>query len=765
MEIGDATTRKSAPLMSAFPRETRAFTEPINATSDVVIGPGKTMPDLIRIYYPGTIPTNLQGNFPFLDRDNKERHYAPGVEDKFVFKNEGGLTMFRDTTKLLIKNLCDSWESLGFPLVYDEDRKVDLPDLEIAWKALEVKHPLHQRLLSNRDALMFIMANVDILKKASIVRTVNPGWWAVSYKGKASTDPSFFSTSITAHKRAFTKIISSPRFKSILDALNAEAGDPITTNPGYPFFAAIVDTNGNPVTRIRTVELFKNTGNLKISDWKSTLSAIDDRGGKFGMPGHPLAVGPLRRQSAGRKFQHQFTTTPSGLVTAFDEKGVNSQRVAWMVPYIYNVYMSPLQIVLKAFRKILPGLYHDGDSKRARHKTLISMHKRNALFIAEADYSNYDRFIPVDIIRSLLTHITDATKQPKYWMDGAMHLHDQASLVWPDFSTISEGNGWLFKPGLLGLMSGVKVTSEIGTLVNSVINAEVLARLRGWNATQLESYLTQYMAESVPLGSLTEPYSVQSDDTLLIYSNPSDLFKAGELFKTAVKAAGLKGSVDFGDRFLMRHMQGGSDRPVPARVFQNTISNESPPEHELVFLAGLASRTDGLCGYKTVDPFNTGKHQPITVAEASFTKLLLTNLARFISTASIKSKVALDLLDLLQSSLPAQEALDKEAKGKYIKAAPGNFHTIDRIRKEITRALADYELAQMKKSGLNSALTSSWLYQLYKDRNIPSQGMLLDSLAAMDSSIAPTIAKFGDKEHQFYLYAMDKLAVPTSILK
>lgn len=753
MQIDNANLRGKAPLMSAFGRKTRPFTEPIDATRDDVIGPDKTIPDLIRAYYPGATMTGFNGRFGFLDRDNKIRTYDPGKEDPFVFKNMASLEMFREEAKRLISLLCTMWEELGLPLVHDADRDIFVPDTAVAWEALKADHPLHKIVIDNVNAIYFIVANADIMKKACVIRTVNAGWWAVSYKGKSAASKDYFSTSLNAHRRAIKTILHSSKGKQVAAKLWATASDPLDTNPGYPFFSAIIDDKGNPKTRIETVELFKNIQSQAGRDWDQLLRLVNDRAGRYGMEGYPFCVAALRRQQPGRKWQHQFTITPSGMRTAYDEKGVNSQRVAWMVPYVYNLLLTPVQVLLKTVRMVLPGLYHDGESKLRRMQRLQTSSKTNKLWLAEADYSNYDRFIPVDIIDDIVTMITDETDSPRYWHQAAMYLHKNANLVWPDYSSVSDGNGWLFKPGELGLMSGVKATSEAGTLVNSVVNGEVLARTYDWSETQLYDYLTQYV--DADAGSKFEYYYVQSDDTELISESPSNLYKQGEEFKRAVKAAGLKGDVEMADRFLMRHMQQGSDRPVPARVWQNTLSNEAPPPSEIIFLAGLAARTDGLLGIKTVDPFQTGELQQLTAVEAKFTLAMVESLHRFFTSAAVPSMSGINLLNIMLREKGAIDSLslkDKFTSSPSVSLALGN------IRRNISAALAKEQLESMAALGSPSSVLS-WIYSIYKDKNIPSSALMLEQLIKLNGDIAHSIKTLQAKEEAFFKYASDRIGV------
>lgn len=745
--IDSADERQSAPKMSAYPRHFRPFTEPISATQDREVPKGTTLPDLIKLFYPGAVPELFSARFGFLDRDNKTREYSPGATDPFVFKSAKSISQFSTAAHVLMAHLCDQWTKLGFPLKKDKDRDIDVPDGEAAIAALDAQHALHKVVVAKRNDIYFILANADIVKKACIVRTINAGWWCVSYAGKNAPNKSHFAMSLSAHKRAIKAIIESDAGKRKYYQFWSENGDPLLTNPGYPYFNGQVDEAGNPITRIKTVALFKGLMTVTQGDWKKLLANVDERAGALGLKGHPFAVAPLRRLQPGYKFAHQFNITGSGLRTAFDERGPNSQRVAHMVPYIYNVITSPMSTLYKVARYFLPGCYHDGDAKRRRTATLQKQAASGDLWLMEADYSNFDRFMPVDLIEEIVGWFTELAPNSKFWYDAMTYLHEDASLIWPDYTLAGSGRGWAFKPGKLGLLSGVKATSETGTLVNSVVNGEALARTYGWNEQQLFEYLTQYL--TTPVGSKTEYFYVQSDDTQLISSSPSVLKRHGLAFEEAVKAAGLKGSIEFADRFLMRHIQDGADRPVPARVWQNTLSNESPVEDELIFLAGLTARTDGLFGVKTVDAFGTGKHQPISPVEHSFTTLVLEQLRGFVSTASHPSKTGLQFLDLLLSEGATYKPSSKRTNGTHLAA-------LDSLRGAITRTLAERELKNLQNA---SRLDANWLYQLHRDKSSPASQMLLDEIAALSPALKDTLASIAGKESKFFAFSCSELGV------
>lgn len=768
MEISSGLQRETRFYGSPWPYHERPFTEQNSSGKDVVIGAGKTQPDLIRIMYGANRIAMIDGNYGFLKRDNKIRKYDPGKEDKFVFKNMASVKIFDENARELTTLLTNWWRKMELPTMHDPSRNVDLPDSEkfadMIMDPDSIEHEKFAKDRAFRNSVQFIVANIDILKKANIVRNITAGWHIVSYKGRDSEDLSYFKPALEAHRIAILRIVKSDRYQQVLSKLWADAGDPILTNPGFPFFNADVDKEGNPVTRIKTVELFKGLAHEAGYDWDAVLNLVSKRSAKTGWQGAPFVVAPLRRlQPNYAKWQHQFTITPSGLISAYDVQGMNAQRVAWMVPYVYNLLLTPFQVHAKAIRIVLPGLYHDGEAKRERVKWMRDAANKQELFMAEADYSNYDRFIPIDIVRRIVDVLADSFPDghAEYWKRAAMYLHDDAHLVWPDYLEDGTGIGWLFKPGKLGLMSGVKVTSEMGTLVNSVVNTQALMNCEGWSVEQTADYLCTYLTAKP--GSVYERVNIQSDDTLIIAKSPTALVRQMRAFKDAAKRAGLKNSVEIGDRFLMRHMQDSSDKPVPARVFQNTYSNESPPDNELVFLSGLAARTDGLMGFRSVDAFGQGHFSDMTAVEFAFTRRMLMMLQKSIKHSAKPSRTAISLLDELlsiNSSMTVEEGDVTIIKPEQ-QTSRSVFARLDTLRDGIVAALAEYQLKLAANDERAELLQNSWLYDLIKDRHVPSSSLLLDQLLSLDHSgdMAKTISMIANKEHTFFLYAMDTIGI------
>lgn len=736
MQIKNGNQLSQMRNMSPFPWRVRPFTEVLTADKEVKIPHGASVPDIIRTLYPSARPVGFRANYGFLTRDNKDRDYEPRKEDPFVMKDWSSVNDFKTEAHALIKLLADIAKDLDLPLKEDPDRGIIVVDSEAIIAKAEQLHAAGKTKEAEKfftGATNFIVSNTDIMKKACLLRGISVGWWCVSYAGKTSAEPKRFVPAMKAMMTYFSELSKTDEFWSRYNTYWDENSDPIDTNPGYPSFSASQSKDGQPVARSETVDLFEGfgfNGKLNIRDWPSLLEAVDAKAGHLCVPGFPLAVAPLRRIQGNYKWAHVCDVTLSGTYARCDVRGLPTQRVAWMVPYVYNIFISPFAILLKTLRSYLPGCIHTGDVKRACFASLQARAKQGQLFLAEADYSNYDRFIPVDLIEAVVHGVNDVFKGNRYWADATMHLHKGASLLWPDYSDVDQGHGWAFKPGVIGLLSGVKITSETGTFINCIVNLTLLAEVHGWNESQMVQYLRRGIRQDSSYDGIE--FTVQSDDTALFARTLPELITKMSKFMELVKAAGLKGSVEAGDRFLMRTLQGGSDRPVAARVWQNTLSNETSPPDELVLLAGLLARTDGILGAKAVDPFGTGSHQHISLAEARFSRAMLISLRKFFSKAAVVSTLAIKYLDILidaSSNIEAQyEEKGPSALWQMSSAALGDLRA---FRDELNTIIVDAQRHQLSK--LKSL--EKWLIELYRDRFIPSADMTLQLLLSSNPEL------------------------------
>lgn len=740
--------RIKALILSPWGRKVRAFEEPLSATADQKIPSGTSLPDLIRYYHGFVHILPFSARFGFLDRHNKERVYKPAEEDPFVFGKSQPSDFFKSSREL-VTTLSTSWKNMGLPLIYDKDRAMDIPDVEKIWPIFSNKHKYHKHIIKNLPAIQFIVANLDVAKKFVLIRGVIPGWWCYSYKGKDSDHLSEFMPSIRAHATAMAKMRGTSKFKDVYNKVVNDMGDPILTSPGYPFFTANVDEQGNPTTRLETLDLFRSVGNRSYQ-WSQIVSAINDRAKSTPCANLPFLVAPLSRNMMGYKWNHVFTQSSTGLKTSYDERGCNVTRIAFMAPYVLNLYLSPLQAEWKAMRKVMPGMMHDGSAKNNRLKYV----KDNNQYTIESDYSNYDRFLPINIFMMFSSLYLADHPRKAYWMEMLHHIFFKLPLVWPDYIPGATGKGWAFFPGKLGLLSGIKITSEVGTFVNSIICGHTWMTTNNKTEQDLVDYLCQY--ESTPVGTKQEHWWILGDDTLFLSQDLDVLYRTGEQFKKSVALAGLKFSLEPGDRFLMRSCFAGRDTPVPARIFQNTISNEEPEDDALKFAVGFAMRSDGMYGVKTIDAFNTGHIIPTTIAEIKFTLAVNQHLHDILSRASHPVSPVIELLLVLinmgQHMLKGTDALPES---HFISYTGNQISRMNDLRNQVVKLMADRELKEALKKGR----MDSFIYGLHANQHTPSSALLLSQILELAKSLAGPLAALAQKENTFYKYAMKTIGI------
>lgn len=748
--------RRDTPAV--YPLRTRDLTDTDSKGKDVKVPVGTSGPDFLRLFYPGCRPEIVDANFPFAMRDNKDRKYTAIPTDRFVFRDGSGATTINRHAKEQISCLLAEWTALGFPTVQDDDRQLVLPDYSFVWDALRPQHPLHAKVMAHRKDIAFIVSTVDIIKKYSIVRTVDWGWQFVSYAGKDTEHFSAFAKALSACEGALRVLASSGLLAGATEAVLKEASDPQDTNPGYPYFTTQLDTAGRPINRIRAMEKLRNlrqraldyyqtakVANPDLTLWRATLRVIDNQFGATSYPGHPLAIAAIRRLSPGYGWNHVWTRTETGLRTSHDQRGTNKQRVAWMVPHIYNVLVAPFHALIKGFRNLLPGCNQSGPVKQARMQRLA----KQPLLTAESDYSNYDRNIPVNLVEAITDMLAQYTTDPAFYREMGMYLHYDASVVLPDYLGPDKATTVVFKPGKAGLFSGVKLTAETGTLVNFVINLQALIDSESWSVQEAQNYILGATTAGVDLvlharrNSGHERFLIASDDNYIIAPSISQLHAQGLAFDSLAKRAGLKSEVFLGTRFLMRDMIDGRDLPVVARVYQNTISNETPPEDELIFDVGFASRSDGLFGLKTIDPFSLGHTQPVSKLERQFTRLVLTQLRELFTKAAQVPAKSLRLVDSLISYGDGNSSVSKD---------------IHELRRAIISELAARELSKV-------TAVDSYIAALLRDRHKPSVELMLTEIFKLHPELEKQAAANMAKDHEFFLYCAQALGFPLRIYR
>jgi hypothetical protein len=703
-----------------------------------------TIPDYIRRVY-GVSPVPVVQHFAFLDRDAEEKSYNLGSTDKYVFNAVSFPGKFFNEANRLRDVINANAKELGLLLEEDKDRKalfVSGDSLQRAFDHVRAKAGISaEAKITAYESLFSVASANEIIKKVALQRTILPGWHIVSYDGKQSGNTAAFNNAIAILIEVMKRLRQTDRYVQAMKKVREGQGDPLDTTTGFPLYSAEYSPEQGPIAKLKTLLQYKGIGS-GVRTWDGIREKVIARGRNEFERQFPFAVAPIRRVQPGYKWGKIWKRTSTGLVLDREERGHSTNRVAWMAPYLLNLLISPVQAEWKAFRMLIPGLYHDGPT----HKVLLDGLRANPnLLIVESDFSNYDRTIPVDVTSAFFKAYSQLTNQPDYWYQALMQTQTNIPLIWGDHTSGGRGRGWVFVPKSIALLSGLKITSEVGTFMNLLVN------IAGW-------IQTGFMSREAIIAYLTSTPAVpkvliQSDDTSLIASSKEELTGLTESFRQGAKMAGISASIGVGDKFLMRNLYLGKDTPVSIRVWQNTLNNETPPEDAITFMVGLVVRTDGMLGFKTFDPFQTGTIRKITAITRNIEMEVLKSLLLFTSSANTPITSAVEFLKLMIAAGDRMIKVD----GGY-KILQDDYLTLMQVRKAALAALAAKSTAKSIQG------VDAWIYQLYKDRQSPTASYTLDALIAGNAVLAKKISELAGLENQFYNYAMKTLGCLDSVV-
>lgn len=755
----------AADKMSPYPFKKFPF-RAINAKGqEITIAPGTSVPDLLQLFY-GVIPVETTKlPYGFVSRDDKERVYKPGQEDPFVFNGEGSKHEFFKASLELRAMLMGFWKELELPIQKDEKRGLPTTNTELLiQEALAGNEKSLAKIEKHYNDIIFTTSNLDIANKFCLVRSVSAGWWCHSYAGKEAPKFEYLKESIAAHMYAIDKHRKSAYFVKKLDDFTLNNGDPLETNPGYFNYNASGTKTQLPAGKLEIINALSGIGTQGYN-WDKVVQEVIKRSPDGPLKAFPFAVALLRRLQAGFKDdRHIFEINSGGMRTGYDIRGMNSIRIAFIFPYMMNLMLTPLQLRLKTAKFFLPGGYHDAEIKINRANGYMSKQSLSKLpvYMAEADFSNYDRYLWIGIMNFIISSCYGDTAKKKYYTDMFTHTYTKMPLIYPDYS--SNGSvAHIVVPPSLGLLSGAKPTGEVGTFYNSIVTGAGLLNKGIISYSEYKDYLCQGYTSGKP-GHLFEHNLFQSDDNLIQAHSVMELLKKMESFKEAVTTAGLKASIEIGDRFLMRETVNGADLPVESRVYQNTLSGEDSVKDPIKFMVGFAMRTDGMLGLKSVDPFNSGKVHSITAFGMAYGVAVIKRLRNFFASASIPVQSCIDLADVLiqagesaltKAGLTYSETDLGQYVGKKVKGDESYLARLTQMREHAVHVLAQMELNSQNAQLFNE--NKSLISALKLDSNVPSQAFLIEQLIKIDSSYANAISAMDQKEHKFFNYAMKEM--------
>jgi hypothetical protein len=403
---------------------------------------------------------------------------------------------------------------------------------------------------------------MDIVDKLALQRRHNVLWFALPPAPSSTPPTDEYIQALDALCAYYGTLLP----KKGLRSWAAEDSDPPDTNSGWPLFS-------NKVTNF-----IATLGSLRLetrAEWPSAeewVKATENLANQIGIPGSLFTVAVSRRAGPTRKELAADVTygdkTANTLIGAYTRT-----RLVYMVSRIFNVAISPLSQQVKTCRSRIPGFWHARED-RIRQMEAFRAFEASGHVIYESDFSSYDMTFTPQHRAAIYSAFR------KYGFAAPcldlMELADKSwEIVTPSPDAPRLGHAAVYR-GPTGLLSGMKETSNLDSLHAQAIVLKYLVR-KGLAS------LADIRKGKWPL------FLNLGDDVLLALPKGTN----AEDYPTSCAEEGVKAKMLTGNRMLMRHIVGGKDYAVAARVLQQTLANEDSYQHIGHVIVGMAARLYG----------------------------------------------------------------------------------------------------------------------------------------------------------------------------
>lgn len=396
----------------------------------------------------------------------------------------------------------------------------------------------------------------DIAGKLSIVRRRAPGFFIADHNphglSKAQL-PSLFVKLFDTYVTKLAPDFSKPWADTVRQDVN-----PLDTNHGAPFF------DSEPGHRLAALQAMAFGPNPTLASINKRLSALAAATG----------ADPLWFQAAAVNRRMQPTAKPSrgqmvvgGMIqqsAAYTGMWART-RLVYMMPFWVNLMVTPVSLPLKQARLLVPGFGHDAVGTKA-YLPLTKQWK----YTYENDMSAFDTSI-TPVMRGLFWDALGRAGAYSTALDLLRQYDESTSVVSPSWEGV-EGEASIYS-GPTGLLSGLKLTTEVGSAVSACATVYALVKVG-------------VLSEADALAGRWPTFLMLGDDVLFGHSSKVDTTAFGD----AIAEVGLKAKAVEGNRFLMKHTVDGKQYAVACRVLQQTVSNEDSYSHLGHVLVGLAGR-------------------------------------------------------------------------------------------------------------------------------------------------------------------------------
>lgn len=432
---------------------------------------------------------------------------------------------------------------------------------------------------------------IDDANKFSMLRTDHPG----QHLGLPTSpdiigiqyDKEFFDVidEVIRHYVSKTESLLPSKYDAMCAFVDAK-----DTAVGGPSFASSGLTNegyGSHEKRIITLtDMPKVNYNMYPADWLNECYAWGESG--LGLPDGSMTFSAYLSYRQGAKGDSPiplyYFNGSEWLATHEGSSLYSKKRKVYPASHAFNLVITPLAYLMKLFRKMKLGMYHDPVHVAKYVKALNAQ----GPFSYENDFKSYDTTLPNVLLRYVAKKFAQYSTKYKWEFELFDAFLGTTGVIYPSYLLDDPSYITYFKEAV-SLMSGTLPTSEFGSVLSVAAN---LYTLKAFDKDIVKKWVQG-----------TFIILDQSDDVLFTWPTKIDEAK----FESRMKGTGLTAKLKPGHMFLKRMLPVGvlsnemkhfplNGVGLYSRAIQNTLANEAvfDGKPDAIFRLGLLSRFEKL---------------------------------------------------------------------------------------------------------------------------------------------------------------------------
>lgn len=437
-----------------------------------------------------------------------------------------------------------------------------MPEPSVSQKVLALCQSSAAQLAESSSIKAINEGEREIASKMSIQRRFPPYYFAIENRLEEGKPTPLLELCLDAYVKKISSLNAAYRSMSPIELMMRDS-DPFDTNQGAPTFSK------DPAMRFLTCSAL----GLKGYNAKDIIARSRELCVNVGLPDYCLWPAAIARRSGPvTKPQRYYRSHSDGLSCVSDSEvqGVYTRgRKVFMMPFYFNMLVSPVAYAMKQGRTAVLGFGHDAESERRYLEWFTNYQDYE---VAESDLSGYDLSIK-PAYRKLLWSICRKYGYNETALDLLMEYEDNTVVMSPPWNSLQSGSAAVVIGGV-GLLSGLKVTTEVGSAISAAANLKALIKCK------------VVSEQDVTAGNW--PKFLMLGDDILGLNKKGAINK--DIFEESYAEDGLTVKYAEGYRFLMNHIYNGKKFGVASRVIQQTAFNEDSYFHEGQIMLALAAR-------------------------------------------------------------------------------------------------------------------------------------------------------------------------------